>query len=88
MTAKKKLLIIDDEKNLLRLLERIFSLEGYEVNTFENAAEGLKSIEHNTYFTALIDVILPDIKGTELTKMIRERSPGTEVIVMTAYANI
>jgi len=88
MTAKKKLLIIDDEPNLLKLLERIFSLEGYEVNTFENANEGLNSIEHNTYFTALIDVILPDIKGTELTKMIKERSPDTEVIVMTAYANI
>ena len=88
MKDKKTLLIIDDEPNLRNLLERIFSLEGYEVQSFETAGEGLISLEHKTYYAALIDVILPDIKGTELTKLIKERSPDTEVIVMTAFANI
>ncbi len=88
MKEKKKLIIIDDEPNLRKLLERIFSLEGYLVSSFETAGEGLSSMENNSYHCALIDVILPDIKGTELTKLIKERSPDTEVIVMTAFANI
>ncbi len=88
MSDKKSILIIDDEPNLRKLLERMFSLEGYDVRSFENAKDGLNSVDNFIYNAALIDVILPDINGVELTKLIKESSPDTEVIVMTAYANI
>lgn len=88
MPDKRHVIIIDDEPNLRLLLERILSLEGYEVKSFETAAEGINSIENNFYHVALIDVILPDINGIQLTKMIKERSPETEIIVMTAFASI
>ncbi|MBL8006896.1 MAG: sigma-54-dependent Fis family transcriptional regulator [Ignavibacteria bacterium] len=88
MTEKKTLLIIDDEKNLRNLLERIFLLEGYDVKSFASAGEGINSIEQNNYCVALIDVILPDINGIELTKIIKDKSPDTAVIVMTAFASI
>lgn len=88
MTEKKTLLIIDDEPNLRNLLERIFLLEGYEVKSFASAGEGIDSIEHNNYCVALIDVILPDINGIELTKIIKDKSPDTAIIVMTAFASI
>lgn len=88
MTEKKTLLIIDDEKNLRNLLERIFLLEGYDVKSFASAREGINSIEQNNYCVALIDVILPDINGIELTKIIKDKSPDTAVIVMTAFASI
>ncbi|MBK8551687.1 MAG: sigma-54-dependent Fis family transcriptional regulator [Ignavibacteria bacterium] len=88
MTDKRHVIIIDDEPNLRLLLERILSLEGYEVKSFETAEEGINSIENNFFHVALIDVILPDINGIQLTKMIKERSPETEIIVMTAFASI
>lgn len=88
MTEKKTLLIIDDEPNLRNLLERIFLLEGYDVKSFASAGEGIDSIEHNNYCVALIDVILPDINGIELTKIIKDKSPDTAIIVMTAFASI
>ena len=88
MTEKKTLLIIDDEKNLRNLLERIFLFEGYDVKSFASAGEGINSIEQNNYCVALIDVILPDINGIELTKIIKDKSPDTAVIVMTAFASI
>lgn len=45
-------------------------------------------MEKESYDVALIDVKLPDIDGIELTRLIREKSPDTEIIVMTAYATI
>ncbi|MBK6772004.1 MAG: sigma-54-dependent Fis family transcriptional regulator [Ignavibacteria bacterium] len=88
MTEKRSVIIIDDESNIRNLLSRILSLEGFEVNTFANAKEGLNSVDKESYDVALIDVKLPDIDGIELTRLIREKSPDTEIIVMTAYATI
>ncbi|MBS1550650.1 MAG: sigma-54-dependent Fis family transcriptional regulator [Bacteroidetes bacterium] len=88
MTEKRSVIIIDDENNIRNLLSRILSLEGFEVNAFATGKEGLNSVERESYAVALIDVILPDINGIELTKLIREKSPDTEIIVMTAYATI
>ena len=88
MTEKRSVIIIDDESNIRNLLSRILSLEGFEVNTFATAKEGLNSVEKESYDVALIDVKLPDIDGIELTRLIREKSPDTEIIVMTAYATI
>ncbi len=88
MSGKKSVLIIDDEPNIRMLLEKILSLEGFDVKSFENANDGIKSIEDNFFHVALIDVILPDINGVQLTKIIKEKSPDTEIIVMTAFASV
>ncbi len=88
MTEKRSVIIIDDENNIRNLLARILSLEGFEVKAFGTAKEGLDFIERESFSVALIDVILPDMNGIELTRLIREKSPDTEIIVMTAYATI
>ncbi len=88
MPGNKNKLIVDDEPNIRSLLQRILSVEGYEVISFASAKDGIKSLENNFFYVALIDVILPDVNGIELTKIIKQKSPDTEVIVMTAYATI
>jgi two-component system, NtrC family, response regulator len=88
LAEKRKIILIDDEPNLRNLLKRILSLEGYDVSSVESALEGINSIENNFYYVALIDVVLPDINGIQLAKMIKEKSPDTEIIVMTAFASI
>lgn len=88
MSEKRSIIIIDDEQSIRDLLSRILSLEGFDVASFESAKEGLESIEIKFYHIAIIDVKLPDINGIELTKIIKEKSPETEIIVMTAYATI
>lgn len=85
---KGKLLIIDDEDRLRKLLGRILQLEGYEVLEAGTAKEGLKKLEQETFDVVLSDVKLPDINGIELTKKIKENWPATEVIVLTAYGTI
>ncbi|MEZ0006616.1 two-component system NtrC family response regulator [Flavobacterium sp. 28YEA47A] len=84
----KKILIIDDEEKLRSLMARIIGLEGFEVIEAGDCKSGLKKIEQHTFDVVLCDVKLPDGNGVDLTIAIKEKSPQTEVILLTAYGNI
>lgn len=85
---KGKILIIDDEERLRKLLSRILQLEGYEVFEAATAKEGLKKLEQETIDVIVSDVKLPDSNGIELTEKIKTNWPATEVIVLTAFGSI
>lgn len=84
----KKVLIIDDEEKLRRLIARIIHLEGFEVIEAGDCKTGLKKLEQSNIDIVLCDVKLPDGNGVDLTAIIREKNPQTEVILLTAYGNI
>lgn len=85
---KGKLLVIDDEERLRKLLTRILQLEGFEVIETATAKEGLRKLEHEVVDVIISDVKLPDINGIELTKTIKATYPAIEIIVLTAYGTI
>jgi len=85
---KGSVLIIDDEEKLRGLLAKIVSLEGFIVSESANAKAGLKKLEQEEFNVVLCDVKLPDANGIDLTKKIKEVSPSTEVIMLTAYGTI
>ena len=84
----KKTLIIDDEEKLRSLLARIISLEGFEVLEAADCKSGLKKLAQNDFDVVLCDVKLPDGSGVELSKIIKEKHPAIEIILLTAYGNI
>lgn len=84
----EKILIIDDEERLRRLLARLISLEGYEVFQAENCSSGLKALEHYVPNVVLCDVKLPDGNGVDMITKIKTIVPDAEVILLTAYGNI
>jgi len=86
--SKGKLLVIDDEERLRKLLTRILQLEGFEVIEAATAKEGLRKLEHDVVDVIISDVKLPDINGIELTKTIKAAYPAIEIIVLTAYGTI
>lgn len=69
-------------------MARIIGLEGFEVIEAGDCKSGLKKIEQHAFDVVLCDVKLPDGNGVELTIAIKEKSPQTEVILLTAYGNI
>lgn len=83
-----KILIIDDEEQLRKLLVRIIGLEGYEVTEAASCAAGLKALRSCDPDVVLCDVKLPDGSGVELVSKLKEAAPATEVILLTAYGNI
>lgn len=83
-----KVLIIDDEKQILGLLSRIIGLEGYEVVQADTCQTGLKQMEKHTPEVVLCDVFLPDGSGVELVAALKEKCPLSEIILLTAHGNI
>ena len=69
-------------------MARIIGLEGFEVIEAGDCKSGLKKIEQHAFDVVLCDVKLPDGNGVDLTIAIKEKSPQTEVILLTAYGNI
>ncbi|MEF9931646.1 MAG: sigma-54 dependent transcriptional regulator [Bacteroidales bacterium] len=83
-----KILIIDDEPQIRKLLARIISLEGYEVVQAENLKIGLKQLVLQNPNIVLCDVFLPDGNGVNFISQIKEIQPNCEVIMLTAHGNI
>lgn len=83
-----KILIIDDEEKLRKLLAKIISLEGFEVIEAADIKSGLKKLDIFDIDVVLCDVKLPDGNGVETAKLIKERYPIVEIILLTAYGNI
>ncbi len=81
-------LLIDDEEKLRKLLAKIISLEGFDVIEAADIKSGLKKLEVSDVDVVLCDVKLPDGNGVETAKLIKERYPIVEIILLTAYGNI
>lgn len=87
--SRSKILVIDDEDQLRKVLSRIIELEGYEVFQAEDAVKGLKVLDHESEILVVIsDVRLPDINGLILLEKIKKIYPLCEVILLTAYGSI
>lgn len=83
-----KVLIIDDEKQILNLLSRIIGLEGYDVLQATSFKAGIKQVEQHDPEVILCDVYLPDGSGVALVSEIKRLRPLSEVILLTAHGNI
>ncbi len=82
------ILIVDDEEQLRKLLERILSLEGFTVNGVATLQAAEVFLKRETVDVILCDVKLPDGNGVDFTATVRKQYPLTEVILLTAFATI
>jgi two-component system NtrC family response regulator len=83
-----KLLIIDDEVQIRKLLSRLLELEGYEVYQASDCRSGLRQTESNSPQVILCDVRLPDGSGVDLIAKLKKECPMSEIIMLTAHGNI
>jgi DNA-binding response OmpR family regulator len=83
--VKKKILIVDDDESILRSLRRVLEKNEYAVDTAETANEALDKLRNCHYDLALIDVILPDMKGTDLLVEAKKELKQTIKFIITGY---
>jgi DNA-binding NtrC family response regulator len=84
LNAKEKsILLVDDDKAILRTFSRILQRAGFSTETAETGKEALEKIHAKNYDITLIDVILGDSNGLDLLPHIRDISPKTVKIIMT-----
>ena len=81
-------LIIDDDPRFVRQMEFALGKEGYKVWTAAAASLAMDLVARNNFDCAIIDVQLPDVSGIALTEQIKQNSPRTEIIIMTAFGTI
>jgi two-component system, OmpR family, response regulator len=84
----RKVLVVDDTKNIRLLLTKCLQLEGYEVTTAGDGLQAIDLIKNNDFDLIFLDIKLPEIRGTEVLKRIREMGIQTPVIIITAYATV
>ncbi len=85
---QRKVLIIDDEERLRTLLSRIIGLEGYEVSHAADLKTGLRKLGAEDIDVVVCDVKLPDGNGVDFIKVVKDKYPIIEIILLTAYGNI
>jgi two-component system NtrC family response regulator len=84
----KNVLIVDDEKNYLVVLEDLLEDEGYRVYTASSGPEAVKIIETAPIDTVLSDIKMPGMSGIELMEKVNSIDPDLPVILMTAFAEV
>lgn len=84
----EKILVVDDESEIRELLADLLKRKGLEVETAENGIKGLKLLEEHSFDMVITDMKMPGMTGMEVLKRIKEVSPQTLVILMTAYGTI
>jgi two-component system phosphate regulon sensor histidine kinase PhoR len=82
------ILVVDDEKFFQDLISNILIDEGYEVRVAGSGEEALLACSEDEYQVIVMDLVLPDIMGTEVLARVRERDPEVAVIMVTAYASM
>jgi len=88
MAESIKLLCVDDEKNVLRALERIFMDDDYEILTAISGEDGLAVLADNSDVQVVVsDFRMPGMNGVEFLRQVCEKYPETVRIVLSGYAD-
>lgn len=80
----KKILIIEDESSIVKLLSYNIEQEGYETKTFMDGEEGFKRALDNDFDLILLDLMLPSMDGIEICRQLRREKVDTPIIMLTA----
>jgi len=88
MGERARILVVDDDESVRKVLATILEEKGYLVDTAENGKEAIKKSKTKIYNLALLDIRLPDMKGTKLLTAMKETTPKMIKIIMTGYPSL
>jgi len=86
--AQTRILVIEDDPQIQKILQRTFREQGYEVTVCGNGHEGLNAFRSNRQSAVILDLVLPGILGRDLCKMMKAEQPGVPVIVLSAISEV
>ena len=83
-----KILIVEDEQQIARVLQLELGFEGYETTVTHTGTEGLIAFHEGNFDLVLLDIMLPEISGLEVLKRIRKQNETVPVLLLTAKGDI
>ncbi|MEO9320862.1 MAG: response regulator [Nitrososphaera sp.] len=84
-TTASRILLVEDEKDILSTLKRGLELEGFAVTAFDNPVVALAKYYHAEYDLALLDIRMPGMNGFELARALWEKNSSLQVCFLTAF---
>ncbi len=86
---KPRILIVDDEKILLTALKRVFQSDGFDVTAVNSGPAAIAAVQNRNepFSAALVDLLMPDMTGTDLIKWLSKNSPQTQLVAMSALTD-
>ncbi|MGB2688119.1 MAG: sigma-54 dependent transcriptional regulator [Desulfobacterales bacterium] len=83
-----KILVVDDNPDVLKLIADILESNDYEVKTVSNGASAIKELENNDYDMVLTDLMMPDVDGMQVLENAILKTPKTMCIILTGHGTI
>ncbi|MFH1867898.1 MAG: response regulator [Candidatus Omnitrophota bacterium] len=85
MDNKTKVLIVDDDHDVLELLKDLFTKKGYEVECVNSGLEALDFTDKASVDAILLDIKMPELDGIETLGRLKKKKPELPVVILTAY---
>ena len=87
MGAAAKILVVDDEKQICKNVKKILSKNNYEIVQATSAKEAMEKMAQDSFSLLISDIVMPEMNGLELLKLVKKEWPLTKAVMMTAYAS-
>jgi DNA-binding NtrC family response regulator len=84
----EKVLLVDDEKEFLEAMAERMTVRGIEVSTASSASEAIRLAEKESFDAIIVDLMMPEMDGLEALKLLKKKSPESEVILLTGHATL
>jgi len=88
VSSKKRILVIDNEEGICRMVEAVLTDAGYKVETCTRSFEAVEKFVPGQWDLVITDVKMPGMNGLEVLQQIKEKDPAVPVVMITAYATV
>src|SRR5918912_3511904 len=83
--SKRRIMVVDDEKDVSFALKTMLEKHGYEVDSFNTSHLALQKFKANVYDLVILDVRMPSISGFELSRLIKNMDSQVKIIIISAF---
>ncbi len=88
MTRKKRILVVDDDVDIVRIVTKMLAQEDYQVFTSVSGEEALEKVQKEKPDILLLDIMMPRMNGLEVLRRVKEIDPAITIIMITAFGDI
>ncbi|MCM0083712.1 sigma-54 dependent transcriptional regulator [Geomonas sp. Red32] len=88
MTAEKRIMLVDNEEGLCRMMEAVLCDNGYAVTAYTRSFEAAETFQPGQWDLVVTDIKMPGMDGLELLQKVKQKDPTIPVIMVTAYATV
>jgi len=85
---KKRILLIDDEEGMCRMMKAVLLDSGYAVKSYTRSVEAVEAFQAGLFDLVVTDIKMPEMDGLEVLRRLKEKDPSLPVIVISAFATL